>query len=104
MAGKGNSGKFAGKADAKSMKRVKKTLQRTELTLGGIRRLARKGGVKRISGGVYEEITDFVDYYLTLVVKNSAVFAEHARRKTITTIDVVYGLKKLGRTIYGYGM
>ena len=29
--------------------------------------------------------------------------AEHAQRKTVTTMDVVYALKKQGRTLYGFG-
>jgi histone H4 len=44
-----------------------------------------------------------VDYFLKNVLKNAAVFAEHARRKTITAMDVVYSLKQNGRTLYGYG-
>jgi hypothetical protein len=30
-------------------------------------------------------------------------YTEHARRKTISTIDVVYALKRQGKTIYGFG-
>ena len=28
---------------------------------------------------------------------------EHARRKTVTAMDVVYALKRQGRTLYGFG-
>lgn len=28
---------------------------------------------------------------------------EHARRKTVTALDVVYALKRQGRTMYGFG-
>lgn len=46
MAGKGKAGKL-------SIKRAQnKKIERT-ITRGGIRRLARRGGVKRISDGVY---------------------------------------------------
>ena len=98
MAGKGKVGK-------KSVKRneIKKTEGNTSLTRGGIRRLARRGGVKRISSNTYSEVRDFVDYFLNIVVKDSAVFCEHAKRKTITAFDVVYALKRSGRTLYGYG-
>lgn len=74
-----------------------------KITRGGIRRLARRGGVKRISLGVYPEINEFMDYFLISILKASAVFAENSQRKTITVIDVVYALKKFGRTLYGYG-
>lgn len=99
MAGKGKVGK-------KSVKRneIKKQDGNSSLTRGGIRRLARRGGVRRISSTVFSEVRDFVDYFLNTVVKDSAVFAEHAKRKTITAIDVIYALKRSGRTIYGYGV
>ena len=67
------------------------------MTRGGIRRLARRGGIKRISDGIYNETRDFVDYFLNEVVKGAAIFAEHAKRKTITAMDVVLALKRNGR-------
>ena len=99
MAGKGKLGR-------KSVKRATemKKIERTSLTRGGIRRLARRGGVKRISQNIYDETRDFVDYFLGIVVKDAAVYCEHAKRKTITAMDVVYALKKSGRNIYGYGV
>lgn len=99
MAGKGKVGK-------KSVRRneIKKTQASNTLTRGGIRRLARRGGVKRISDSVYGEVRDFVDYFLNVVVKDAAVFAENAKRRTISAMDVVYALKRSGRTIYGYGV
>ena len=30
-------------------------------------------------------------------------YTEHARRKTVTAMDVVYTLKRRGRTLYGFG-
>jgi histone H4 len=33
-----------------------------------------------------------------------AIFAEHAKRKTITALDVIYALKRAGRSLYGYGV
>jgi histone H4 len=56
-----------------------------------------------ISDGIYNDTRDFVDYFLNEVVKGAAIFAEHARRKTITAMDVVYALKRNGRVLYGYG-
>lgn len=99
MAGKGKAGK-------KSVKRgeIKKVERRTSLTKGSIRRLARRGGIKRISDQVYDQTRDFVDYFLNSIVKDAAVFAEHAKRKTITAMDVIYALKRCGRSLYGYGV
>ena len=97
MIGKGKAGKKSVKRDA-----IKKS-ERSTMTRGGLRRLARRGGVKRISDGIYNDTRDFVDYFLNEVVKGAAIFAEHARRKTITAMDVVYALKRNGRVLYGYG-
>lgn len=98
MAGKGKLGR-------KSLKRaVDSKIQRTTITRGSIRRLARRGGVKRISQSAYDETRDFADYFLNVVVKDAAVYCEHAKRKTITAMDVIFALKKSGRTIYGYGV
>ncbi len=40
---------------------------------------------------------------LVRVTRDSIVYAEAARRKTVTAMDVVYALKKNGKTLYGYG-
>jgi histone H4 len=37
------------------------------------------------------------------VTKDAIHYAEAARRKTVTAMDVVYALKKNGKTLYGYG-
>ena len=104
MAGKGKVGKNAKAGGAKRHEKKQRHPGRTELTLGGIRRLARRGGVKRISAGVYDETRDFVNYFLGTVVKDAAVFTEASKRKTITAMDVIYALKRSGRTLYGYGV
>jgi histone H4 len=67
-----------------------------------IRRLARRGGVKRISGMVYEETYHVLRTFLQDVLHDVIVYSEHARRKTVTCRDVVYALKKQGRTLYGF--
>ena len=37
------------------------------------------------------------------VAPTSVTYTEHARRKTVTAMDVVYALKRQGRTLYGFG-
>jgi histone H4 len=37
------------------------------------------------------------------VVNDSITYTEHAKRKTVTALDVVYALKNQGRTLYGFG-
>jgi len=73
------------------------------ITKPAIRRLARRGGVKRISGLIYEETRGVLKVFLEAVVRDAVTYTEHARRKTVTALDVVYALKRQGRTLYGFG-
>jgi histone H4 len=71
------------------------------ITKPAIRRLARRGGVKRISGLVYEETRGVLKKFLEDTIRDAVTYAEHARRKTVTAMDVVYALKRQGRALYG---
>ena len=73
------------------------------ITKPAIRRLARRGGVKRISGLIYEETRGVLKVFLENVIRDAVTYTEHARRKTVTAMDVVYALKRQGRTLYGFG-
>ena len=103
MAGRGKVGKGYGKVGAK--RHTKKSLKETILgiTKPAIRRLARRGGVKRISSLIYEETRNVLRSFLENVVRDSVTYTEHAKRKTVTALDVVYALKRQGRTLYGFG-
>ena len=68
-----------------------------------IRRLARRGGVKRISGLIYEDTRGVLKVFLANVIRDAVTYTEHARRKTVTALDVVYALKRQGKTLYGFG-
>jgi histone H4 len=59
--------------------------------------------VKRISALIYDEARSNLKSFLEGVVRDSVTYTEHARRKTVTAMDVVYALKRHGRTIYGFG-
>ena len=37
------------------------------------------------------------------VIRDAVTYTEHARRKTVTAMDVVYALKRQGKTLYGFG-
>jgi histone H4 len=78
--------------------------------------------VKRISGLIYEETRGVLKIFLenvrvavrrrrcarpllTLssllqVIRDSVTYTEHAKRKTVTALDVVYALKRSGRSTY----
>ncbi|UKJ89870.2 histone H4 [Theileria orientalis] len=99
MSGRGKGGKGLGKGGAKRHRKVlRDNIQ--GVTKPAIRRLARRGGVKRISGLIYEEVRGVLKVFLENVVKDSVTYTEHARRKTVTAMDVVYSLKRQGRTLY----
>merc|ERR1739848_257496 len=103
--GKGKGGMGGGKSGAKRMDFGRKTLRESILgiTKPAIRRLARRGVVKRISSYIYEETRAVLRSFLENVVRDSVVYTEHAKRKTVTALDVVYALKRQGRTLYGFG-
>ncbi|KAG2730085.1 hypothetical protein I3760_01G276700 [Carya illinoinensis] len=73
------------------------------ITKPAIRCLARRGGVKRISGLIYEETHGVLNIFLENVIRDAVTYIEHARRKTVTAVDVVYTLKRQGMTLYGFG-
>lgn len=65
--------------------------------------MARRGGVKRISSTSYESTRDFCDKMVLKITKDAIHYAEAAKRKTVTAMDVVYALKRNGKNLYGYG-
>ncbi len=102
MSGRGKGGKGLGKGGAKRHRKVlRDNIQ--GITKPAIRRLARRGGVKRISGLIYEETRSVLKVFLENVIRDAVTYTEHARRKTVTAMDVVYALKRQGRTLYGFG-
>lgn len=69
------------------------------------RRLARRGGIKRISAGIYDEIRNAMKNHLTdasiqplilscvsnvflQIIKNAVTYTEYQNRKTCTVTDV----------------
>ncbi|XP_068112402.1 histone H4-like [Hyperolius riggenbachi] len=82
---------------------VLKVFLENGITKPAIRRLARRGGVKRISGLIYEETRGVLKVFLENVIRGAVTYTEHAKRKTVTAMDVVYALKRQGRTLYGFG-
>jgi len=104
MAGRGKNAKQAAKNKSKhTVRSAAKEVSTGMITNGAIRRLARRGGVKRISYASHAHVRDYVDDFLGQVVRDSLTYTQHRKGKTITAMDVVYALKKNGRVIYGYG-
>ena len=104
MPGKGKGGKGGfGKEGAKRVNRRIAKENVLGITKPAIRRLARRGGVTRISSLVYDETRTVLKSFLENVVRDAVTYTEHAKRKTVTALDVVYSLKRQGKTLYGFG-
>ncbi|KFZ64360.1 Histone H4 [Antrostomus carolinensis] len=85
MSGRGKGGKGLGKGGAKRHRKVlRDNIQ--GITKPAIRRLAR-----------------LLKVFLENVIRDAVTYTEHAKRKTVTAMDVVYALKRQGRTLYGFG-
>ncbi|XP_006888695.1 PREDICTED: histone H3.1-like [Elephantulus edwardii] len=104
MPGRGKGGKGLGKGGAK---RHRKTLRDNmqSITKPSICRLAgssevywhlRIGYLKREMGNIPLPRSENV-------IRDAVTYTEHAKRKTVTAMDVVYALKRQGRTLYGFG-
>ncbi|POR36308.1 Histone H4 [Tolypocladium paradoxum] len=96
-------GKMGGKTiltSSRHRKIIRDTIQ--GITRPDIRRLARRGGVKRISAGIYPEIRAALKTRLETILRTCVIYVEHRNAKTITTTDVIYSLRRIGRPIYGF--
>lgn len=85
-------------------KRRRKVLRNNieAVSRGSIRRLARRGGVIRISSLVYPETRGVLRAFLVDVIEDAVIRVEHRRHKTVTPFDVVAALRRRGQTLYGY--
>jgi len=100
MAGKGVAGGTRGRPFKRHRKIIKDTIR--GITKGDIRRLARRGGVKRISAAIYDDIRSTMKDHLQTILHDCCIFLDHANRKTVTVTDVIFALKRIGRPIYGF--
>ncbi len=72
------------------------------ITKPDFRRLARRGGVKRISAEIYPDARQALKDFLSRVVGTAIIYTEHSHRRTVSVQDVLYALKQQGRTVYGF--
>ncbi|EMC91583.1 hypothetical protein BAUCODRAFT_151987 [Baudoinia panamericana UAMH 10762] len=101
----GKGGKGIGLGRGKTAARHRKVLRDNiqGITKGAIRRMARRGGVKRISAAIYDEVRTTLRVFLEGVLRDTVGVVEHCQRKTVTVQDVVFALNRQGRTLYGFG-
>ena len=102
MSGRGKGKKGLGKGGAKRHRRILRD-NIEGITKPAIRRLCRRGGVKRIAGTIYVETRGVLKVFLSKIIEKAVVLTIHSRRRTVSAMDVVHALKYEGRTIYGFG-
>ncbi|KPP77547.1 histone H4-like [Scleropages formosus] len=68
-----------------------------------IRCLARCGAAKRISGLISEETLGVLKVFSKNTTRDTVTYNKHAKRKTVTAMDVIYALKRQGCALYGFG-
>ncbi|PWY95846.1 hypothetical protein BO94DRAFT_530579 [Aspergillus sclerotioniger CBS 115572] len=77
------------------------------ITRPTIRRLARRGGVVRISAAIYAEVRVVLKNRLTEILRHVVHVMDSSttprrERKVVTTRDVVFALNRMGHTLYGF--
>merc|ERR1739845_250001 len=82
MTGRGKGGKGLGKGGAKRHRKVlRDNIQ--GITKPAIRRLARRSGVKRISGLIYEETRGVLKVFLENVIRDAVTYKNMPRGKLL---------------------
>ena len=93
MTGRGKGGKGLGKRGTKRYRKVlRDNIQ--DITKPAIRCLVRRGGVKRISRLIYKETRGVLKVFLENVIRDAVTYTEHAKRKTVTAMDVGETMKQ----------
>jgi histone H4 len=85
-------------------KRHRKVLRDTihGVTKPAIRRLARRGGVKRISATIYDDIRAALKARLESILQDCVIYVEYRNAKTVTVHDVIHSLSRMGRPLWGF--
>lgn len=97
----GLGGKGLGKGGLRRHRKVIRDSIRG-ITKGDIRRLARRGGIKRISGTLYDDARQAMIDRIKAILEECVIYLDHSKRKTVTVRDVIFALKRQGRPIYGF--
>ena len=70
-------------------------------TSGNSRRGAQLvGGCKRLASSVYDEARTILTSFVNNVMADTSVLLEMTGRKTVRAADILFALKKQGRTLY----
>jgi histone H4 len=85
--GRGRGGRGLGTGGAKRHRKVLRDNVQG-LTKPALQRIARKAGVKSMSGLMYEELRVVTKVYMENILKNAVTYTEHRRARTINEDDV----------------
>eukprot|EP01063_Lacrimia_lanifica_P027810 TRINITY_DN395_c0_g1_i1.p2 TRINITY_DN395_c0_g1~~TRINITY_DN395_c0_g1_i1.p2 ORF type:complete len:122 (+),score=66.44 TRINITY_DN395_c0_g1_i1:70-435(+) len=93
--------KAATKAAKAASKRGKEVSKRG-ITKASIRKIARRGGCKRIASSVYDEARTILRSFVDNLMHDTGAIMEMfgKTRSTVRPADVMFALKKQGRTLY----
>jgi histone H4 len=64
------------------------------------KKLARRGGIKRLSNLFYEEARTSLSDFLKKIIEDAIIYSDYGKRKTIQIMDIIYALKKNGGIFY----
>ena len=70
------------------------------ITKPDIRRMARRAGIKRMSGTIYDETRQLMKGFMMEIIRDAVIYSDHANRSTVTPMDVAHSLKRQGMTLY----
>ncbi|KAF2829423.1 histone-fold-containing protein [Ophiobolus disseminans] len=98
--GKGSGGLGNGKGLKRHMKIQRDTIY--GVTKGDIRRLARRGGVKRIAATIYDDVRQALRDRLRAILNDAIAVVELTGRKTVSVTDIIFVLNRQGRQLYGF--
>lgn len=102
--------------DARGLQGRRQKKKKTELSSNGVRRLALRGGVKRIQKMIMPHLKLYMKLFveqvllfsylplfvilLSQVVKDAIVFAEYENKNRITATHFVRAMKRISRNVY----
>ena len=77
------------------------TFRGSDVSRAAIPRVARQGGVKRLSSHLYNEGPRLLNDFVRDVLRKAQVLADHSKRKTVSGADVVQAVRRSGVIYYG---
>ena len=99
--GRGKGAKALGKGGARRHQRVLRDNIHGCLTRGAGRRLARRGGVKRLSYSLINALRGATLEFLDRNLYTIEMITQHSKRKTIIKSDAIQGLRVNNIHVYG---